>query len=151
MVEGVLGGIESEASSLIQEAESIASSVVNTLSSALGIASPSKVTHQIGVYTGQGFAYGLGDTAGDVADAAGSLAHASLGALSGTAALSLASLGSVASSLPGVSAPLGTGALQLQVTSVATSDPLMNEIVSGLRFKIGGLTGGNVQAALGSR
>ena len=142
-----VSGAEAEA-----EAAEIAETVDATLAAALEIESPSKVAFRRGANFGLGFANGIASTKDIAADAAGSLAEASVGSLSGLAeAHSLASLGAVgaASSLPGVNGPMGGGAMQMQVTYAGGSDELTTAIVKSLRFSIQGATGGDVQAHLG--
>jgi len=45
--------------------------------------------------------------------------------------------------------PASTGAAQLTVSYAGTGDALTDEIVKSLRYKINGLTGGDVRGALG--
>jgi hypothetical protein len=147
---GFASGIAVEGEAAEAAADAVVTEVDTTMIDGLEIASPSKKTRRYGQYWDQGLALGMRDGLGDVADAAGALVSTSAGALSGMAvSQSLGALG-MSSVLPGVSSPLSGAPIQLQVTAGGTSDPLMNEIVSSLRFKVGSLTGGNVQAALGN-
>lgn len=92
--EGLRSGVVAGLSRLLGAARDMAVSVINTVRSALGIASPSKVFAQLGTYTAQGMALGIRGGAGDVTSAMRSLV-----AIPGSFApggLSLAGVGSVA-------------------------------------------------------
>ena len=59
---GMLSGLSSRASAVIEKARSIANSVSAVIRSALKINSPSKVTRELGYQTGRGFELGLEDS-----------------------------------------------------------------------------------------
>lgn len=59
IIQGLINGIGSMASSVAKKAREIANSVTKTIKSALGIHSPSRVTTKLGEDTGQGFANGI--------------------------------------------------------------------------------------------
>lgn len=59
--EGMVSGLGSVQSAILAKARSIASNVAAVMRSALKIASPSKVTREIGEHTGMGMALGLSD------------------------------------------------------------------------------------------
>lgn len=59
LVYGFINGIGSMAGAIWDAASNIASQAISGIKSFLGIASPSKVFEQIGVYTGEGFEIGL--------------------------------------------------------------------------------------------
>jgi len=152
VVEGLIEGIESQASDLEHVAEDIAHGVVSAIEGVLGISSPSTVTRQDGAWTGEGFGLGLEDSRPFVEHAASQLGAVSAAALSGMGtSQSLGALSAIgaASSLPGVSGPLGTGAMQLQVSWAGGGDELTNAVVKSLRFSVQQNTGGDVQAHLG--
>lgn len=58
-MQGFLNGISDMAGAIIGKAQGIANTVINTISAALRIGSPSKVMEQIGKWTMEGFANGL--------------------------------------------------------------------------------------------
>lgn len=157
VVQGFANGITSAAGTVISAAQSIANSVTNIIKSALSIGSPSKVTDQLGRFTGQGFGGGLLSQVPFVEQSAGQLAMASVhGLASAASAQSLAALGSLGvpsvpggGSLPGVTSPLRTGPLQLQLSYAGTGNQLTDALVGALRADIQGLAGGDVQAHLG--
>jgi hypothetical protein len=156
-MQGLANGIVSMSGTVISAAQSIANSVTNIIKSALNISSPSKVTHQLGIYTGQGFALGMLSQVPYVGDSAGQLAMTSAQSLAGVAsAQSLSALGSLgvptigaAPRLPGVSSPLSGGPLQLNVSYTGTGNQLTDSLVGALQFHIQGVNGGDVQGALG--
>ncbi|MGH3862503.1 phage tail protein [Actinokineospora sp.] len=76
LLAGLIDGIVSMVSAVINEVISIGQDILSGISSALGIASPSKEMHKIGVYAGRGLALGLASMASDVAAAAGDLSVA---------------------------------------------------------------------------
>jgi hypothetical protein len=157
IVQGLANGILAEASVAVSAAQSLANAVTSTVNNALQVHSPSRVMHQIGVFTGQGLGLGILSQEPFVGQAAGTLAMASVQGLAGIAsAQSLSALGSLGvpsigspASLPGVSSPLRAGGLQLQLSWAGSSDQVTNAIVGGLQGHIVGATGGDVQAALG--
>jgi hypothetical protein len=59
IMQGLLGGISSMASSIYKKAAEIASNVASKISSVLKIGSPSKVMFEIGDFTMQGFELGM--------------------------------------------------------------------------------------------
>ncbi|SIF73679.1 phage tail protein [Mycobacteroides abscessus] len=59
LVQGFINGIGSLIGSAIAKAQELASSVKNAVTGFLGIHSPSRVMHEVGQFTGQGFADGL--------------------------------------------------------------------------------------------
>jgi predicted MFS family arabinose efflux permease len=59
MAEGLVKGLESQASKIEDQMLKIADSMVKAIKKALGIHSPSRVLAKIGAYVGQGFRKGL--------------------------------------------------------------------------------------------
>jgi len=59
MIDGLVGGIESGAASVVDALVGVCTSAINAAKSALGIASPSRVFAGIGDFTAQGFAAGI--------------------------------------------------------------------------------------------
>lgn len=155
--QGFLNGLESKSGSIISEAESIGNSVINTIAKALASASPSKKTMELGAFAGQGLGLGMLSTQGYVEDSANTLAQTGLGALSSlgqaNSLQSLAALGvpsiSTGGKLPGVTSPLSTGPLQLQLSYAGSGNQLTDALVGALRADIQGAGGGDVQAHLG--
>lgn len=153
--QGFLNGIISLSGAVISEAESLATSVENTIKSALGIASPSKVTFGLGAFTGQGFGGGLLSQVPFVEQQASQLAAASISGLSNLAQTqslaSLAAIGtpSLTTGLPGISSPLSSGPLQIQLSWSGTGDQLTDALVGGIRADVQAKAGGDVQAHLG--
>lgn len=68
--DGFAEGMQSKAGTVYATAQLIAASADNGITATLGIASPSKVEYQNGIYTAQGFANGLNDGAAAVGVAA---------------------------------------------------------------------------------
>lgn len=65
-MQGLLDGLRSKWSELLELARQIANSVANTISNALKIKSPSKVTEYLGEMTGEGFKVGMEKSAGQM-------------------------------------------------------------------------------------
>jgi len=59
MMDGLINGINSMTGAVMNAAQSIAQSAVNSIQSALRINSPSRVFEEIGRYTGEGFIAGI--------------------------------------------------------------------------------------------
>ncbi|GAB2567523.1 phage tail protein [Leucobacter ruminantium] len=59
IVQGLINGVNEMVSSAIRAVENLGSSMVDRVKSFLGIASPSKVFRQLGVWTGEGLVLGL--------------------------------------------------------------------------------------------
>lgn len=76
LVQGMINGVGSLVSSLVDKVSGLASSAINAAKSALGIHSPSKVFEQLGQYTGQGFVNGLDAMIDPASKTAQSLADA---------------------------------------------------------------------------
>lgn len=77
-VSSLASGISSGISSVISAAKKVATGAVDAVKSTLKIASPSKVTTQLGEFTSEGMAIGMEDGVGDVASSAESLAAAAV-------------------------------------------------------------------------
>lgn len=69
LIQGFIDGISSMAGSVLSTVGDIASGAINTVKGWLGIASPSKVFREIGDYTMQGMAIGIGAGARDAISA----------------------------------------------------------------------------------
>jgi phage-related minor tail protein len=93
IMQGLINGITTMIGAIKSAVSNVASTVTGGLKSALGIQSPSKVTRQLGEYTGEGFAIGIGNTVADVRQQAANMAAATTGALSGVSSPSLQSGG----------------------------------------------------------
>lgn len=59
LIQGLINGVGSMGSALFGKARGLANGAVSSIKGALGIASPSKVMHQIGVWTGEGLIDGV--------------------------------------------------------------------------------------------
>jgi hypothetical protein len=155
--QGFANGLVSGAQAIYNEANSIASTVISTIANALDSASPSRETMKLGVYAGQGFGLGIGSQVPFVGEQASQLAMTSVQGLAGIAATQ--SLGALSAlgvpsigpgqRLPGVSGPVRSGGLQLQLSYAGTGNAVTDAIVGGLQVHIQGATGGDVQLALG--
>jgi tape measure domain-containing protein len=84
IIDGLVNGITSFASLAWDAVGGLASGLVDRIKGKLGIHSPSTVFADIGMYTGQGFALGIGQSEGLVASAGVGLAEAHLGAFAST-------------------------------------------------------------------
>jgi phage-related minor tail protein len=82
IMQGLINGITTMIGAIKSAISNVASTVTGGLKSALGIQSPSKVMRQLGEYTGEGFALGIGNTISDVRQQAANMAAATTGALS---------------------------------------------------------------------
>ncbi|MFF0777098.1 phage tail tape measure protein [Streptomyces sp. NPDC003720] len=80
---GFLTGLVSQEKELQAAMDKLASSLVKSIKKKLKIKSPSRVTHALGAYTGQGFAIGLDSTASQVAAAATRVSRAAVPAVPG--------------------------------------------------------------------
>jgi hypothetical protein len=69
LVEGLINGVRSEVGNLIGSVESMASSALSAAEHALGLGSPSRITHQHGIWLMQGYANGITDGRGLVESA----------------------------------------------------------------------------------
>ncbi|WP_284724435.1 tape measure protein [Laceyella tengchongensis] len=78
IIQGLLNGLSSLMGAVVRKAQSIASTVKNTIKSALDIHSPSRVTFKLGAYVGQGLALGIEKSALMVSRAANGLAAAGI-------------------------------------------------------------------------
>lgn len=80
---GFLSGLISKQGSIFSKAASIAQKVASTIRNALKIASPSKVTRELGQFTGEGLALGIDDMQENVRQSAANVANIAGGAISG--------------------------------------------------------------------
>lgn len=76
IIQGLINGIGSMAQAVWDKAKSIANGIKNAIMGALDINSPSKVTTQLGKWTGEGFIIGMEETINDVSRTANRLAEA---------------------------------------------------------------------------
>lgn len=82
-IEGLINGMSSMEGALAAKAKSMADSVAKTMRKALDVHSPSRVTRQIGIFTGEGLALGIRDSIGSVSAQADAMARATQSALEG--------------------------------------------------------------------
>lgn len=75
---GLIKGISSMANAVKEQVKNITDSITNGIKSALKINSPSKVTTEIGVWTGEGLAIGLNKSTAGVTRQAAALAQAAI-------------------------------------------------------------------------
>ena len=78
LIQGLINGVGAMAGALASKCTSLAGNAVNAIKRKLGIASPSKVMHQIGLFTGQGFIDGIEKMETKTARAAARLANAAV-------------------------------------------------------------------------
>ncbi len=76
IIDGIINGVKSLAGGVIDAVGDIAGNIIGGFCDFLGIHSPSKVTTQLGEYTGQGFVNGLDNKTGEVYDSASGLGSA---------------------------------------------------------------------------
>ena len=81
---GFLTGLVSQEKELQAAMDKLGAALVKSIKKRLKIKSPSRVTHALGAYTGQGFALGLDSTASQVAAAASRVSKAAVPAVPGT-------------------------------------------------------------------
>jgi hypothetical protein len=157
VMQGFANGIIGGSGWVISAAESIAGSVVSIIRGALQINSPAKVMFPVGSAVPEGMAVGMLGGVGFIHAAGSALADATVQSLSGVASAqslgALSALGvpsvSAAPRLPGVSSPLGTGPIQLQLSYAGSGNQLTDALVGSLRAHIQGANGGDVQGVLG--
>lgn len=78
LIQGLINGVGSMGSALWDACKRIANKAIDSIKSFLGIASPSRVMRQIGIYTGQGFIDGIARMESKTARAAARLANAAV-------------------------------------------------------------------------
>lgn len=81
IADGMTGGLASKVGSIAAKAKDLASGAINAAKGVLGIASPSKVFTQIGLWTGEGMERGLDRSASGVASAADSMGNSAVSAM----------------------------------------------------------------------
>ncbi|WP_312118176.1 phage tail tape measure protein [Brevibacillus reuszeri] len=74
IIEGMINGISSMATALVDRVKSLGDSITNQIKEILGIHSPSRVMMELGFYTGEGLALGIEGTESRIADASSGLA-----------------------------------------------------------------------------
>ena len=133
MVQGLINGVDSMVSSAISAVTNLGSSMVSKVKSFLGIASPSKVFREIGVWVGQGLTDGLDASDARVSGASTNLASTVTSAFDGldrgslksrlTAVLDVAVGGAGSMSQPALA---GAGSTQVRIeqrNEFAAEDP----------------------------
>jgi hypothetical protein len=85
LVQGLINGIGSMGGAAVQAAMGLANRVLQGFKNALGIASPSKVFEQFGVFSGEGFALGIEGSAQRVTGASTGLAGAAVAPVAASA------------------------------------------------------------------
>ncbi|WP_396021728.1 phage tail tape measure protein [Bacillus cereus group sp. BfR-BA-01380] len=83
IINGLINGISSMASSVIDTAKKIASTVTNTIKGALDIHSPSRVMLQIGKWTTEGMAIGMNENVKNIISASDNIAQAAIPSTTG--------------------------------------------------------------------
>lgn len=78
---GFLTGLVSQEKELQAAMDKLGAALIKSIKKKLKIKSPSRVTHKLGAYTGQGFAIGLDSTASQVAAAASRVSRAAMPAV----------------------------------------------------------------------
>jgi len=91
-----VNGIKNVAGVVGDAVKGIAEKVTSGIRDALGIHSPSRVTMQLGEYTGEGFALGIGKTIADVRQRAAEMAAAVSGVMADMSAPSVQMAGGAA-------------------------------------------------------
>lgn len=93
IMQGLINGIKSMADSVVQSAKDVANNISKGIKDVLGINSPSKVTTQLGEWTGEGLAIGMGNMAGAVAKQAAALSEVAIPSIGNGSLFRSASLG----------------------------------------------------------
>lgn len=78
LIRGLINGVGSMGSALWDACKRIANKAIDGIKHFLGIASPSKIMHQLGIYTGQGFIDGITKMEAKTERAAARLANAAI-------------------------------------------------------------------------
>lgn len=146
---GLANGIADAGRAAIDKAREMASAVKDAVTGFFKINSPSKVFHEIGVFTGQGLANGLADMTKAVAQAGASMAAAAVpdvgrgtGLGASAAALTGASTGGTSRTLT-----VASGAVQLVVQGSITEaavPQVLDGVDAALRALLGEINGGRI-------
>lgn len=83
---GIAAGIKEKRASVLLQSRLLAQAAVNEFKTVLGIASPSKVTKQIGAFFGEGFALGIEGQVASANRAAAKMAESAIGTIDGIGA-----------------------------------------------------------------
>lgn len=118
LIQGMINGVRSAAGSLVSAAKSVVGGAIDGAKNLLGINSPSKVFHGIGVDTGRGLVLGLNGAQARVDDAASRMAATVTSAFSG-AGVGIGGRVNVGARMTGAGA-LGVGAVR---TAAAATSP----------------------------
>ena len=140
MVDGLVNGIRSGLGALKDAITGMGQSTVQWLRDTLGIRSPSRVFAQLGGYVGEGFAQGIGGSAGMVGSAAGDMSDAALAGVRAAGSRSASGGRSIGGSGAGISITIAP-----TITSAAT-DPAA--VAAEVLPRLGALVQDEVEQAL---
>lgn len=134
IIQGLINGVTSMVSNATQAVQNLGSSMVDGLKSWLGIASPSKVLRQVGVWAGQGLTIGLRSERSNVSAASGELAGAVTGPLSGASSTSLQARLSGALAIASAAVGDGSASRAASSGSVSLAGQRLALVVGGREF-----------------
>lgn len=136
MMAGLVAGIEAGGALAIAAAQSIASQIASTMASALKISSPSKVTEEIGNFTGQGLAVGMEGAESDIYSAAADMADAAQQGTASNVLRNFAGGGSAATAPQMGAAQAGGGQIVFSPQITITGNASEADVRSALSWSI---------------
>lgn len=144
IVDGLIGGIRNAAGRAIDAAKKMVSDAVNGAKRLLGIASPSKVFAEMGVFSGEGLAIGLTKMRGVVRDASNRMVEAAINSVEIPVTASITAgvptIGAMsASQLASVVSQNGPGVVVNQEINTQEIDPVKH--AADLGYEIGSRLG----------
>lgn len=136
MMAGLIAGIQAGGATAISEAQRIASEIAATMAGALKISSPSKVTEEIGNFTGQGLVVGMQGAESDIYSAAEGMADAAQQGTASNVLRTFAGGGSAATAPQMGAAQAGGGQVvfspQITITGNASEEDVRSALSWGI-------------------
>ena len=136
MMAGLIAGIQAGGATAISEAQRIASEIAATMAGALKISSPSKVTEEIGNFTGQGLVVGMQGAESDIYSAAADMADAAQQGTASNVLRTFAGGGSAATAPQMGAAQAGGGQVvfspQITITGNASEEDVRSALSWGI-------------------
>ena len=136
LVYGIADGITAQLPYLVATLQNAAYTMVDTVNSALGIASPSKVFEQIGQYAGEGMAGGMAAMQPAIAGAGAGLGMAAAGGASGAASSGRGGGGE------GLTINIGSGAIVLNGVQGGIGEKELRRLAQLIKEEIANERGG---------
>lgn len=131
IIEGLINGVGSMATAVVDKVKGIASSITDTVTDFLGIHSPSRVMMELGFYTGEGLAQGIEGTEQRVGQVSGQVASESIQG----ASAAYVSEGMGNSALPPARSSQSTGGASKMQLDVTLNIPNQSQSLAGLSIE----------------